>query len=65
MEAAQGVLTGQAPTVPGAPIDTDATGTDLAAPVAPGEEEVDLSLDANLDTEDEPEAGAALGRERR
>ena len=63
MEAAQGVLTGQAPVVPGA----DASAMPPAA--APGEEELDLSLDANIPAdEEEPEgkAGAeTLGRERR
>ena len=61
MEAAQGVLTGQAPVVPGQP---------AAAPAAaPGEEEVDLSLDANLpapdEEEEEDEVSVGLGRERR
>jgi hypothetical protein len=61
MEGAQGVLTGQAPMVPG----QDAG---MAEPAAPGEEEVDLSLDANLpgdEEEDEEEISADLGRERR
>ena len=60
MEAAQGVLTGQAPVVPGQA---------AAAPAAPGEEEVDLSLDANLpggeEEEEEDEVTVGLGRERR
>jgi hypothetical protein len=60
MEAAQGVLTGQAPVVPGQA---------AAAPAAPGEEEVDLSLDANLpggeEEEEEDEVSVGLGRERR
>lgn len=61
MENAQGVLTGQAPVVPGA----DAVPAAEPAP-APGEE-IDLSLDANLSAdEEEPEAGDVdLGRERR
>ena len=67
LEAAQGVLTGQAPVVPGqdagaagaAPLPgADVSGADT------GEEEIDLSLDANLDTEELPPA-KALGRERR
>ena len=66
VEAAQGVLTGQAPVVPGA--DTAAMPTAAPAPAA-GEEELDLGLDANLpadEEEPEGEAGAAeLGRERR
>jgi hypothetical protein len=69
LESAQGVLTGQAPTVPGA--------DDMAGglPTAPGagadlggaEGDADLSLDANLDIEgdEDEEMGAALGRERR
>ena len=66
VEAAQGVLTGQAPVVPG----VDAAAMPAAAPApAPGEEELDLGLDANLpadEEEPEGEAGAAeLGRERR
>jgi hypothetical protein len=60
LESAQGVLTGQAPVIPGAE-------TDMAAVPAAGEEEIDLSLDANLpDGEEEEEvATASLGRERR
>jgi len=69
MEAAQGVLTGQAPTVPGAEAGAMPAVEPGAEPV-PGEEEMDLSLSANLPGEDEEEAdaeaGAAdLGRERR
>jgi hypothetical protein len=62
MEGAQGVLTGQAPVVPG----QDATA--MAAPVAPDEEEVDLSLAANLpagEEEEEEQVSVGLGRERR
>ena len=62
MEAAQGVLTGQAPVVPGQPAVAPAA-------AAPGEEEVDLSLDANLpggeEEEDQEEVSVGLGRERR
>lgn len=61
MESAQGVLTGQAPVVPG----QDAG---MAAAPAAGEEEVDLSLDANLpagEEEEENEVSVGLGRERR
>jgi len=63
MEAAQGVLTGQAPVVPGQPAAEPAA-------AAPGEEEVDLSLDANLpapgeEEEEEEEVSVGLGRERR
>lgn len=68
LEAAQGVLTGQAPVVPGTDAAMDQmpdgeASLDLSA--TPADDEVDLSLDANLDTEEEPEDGAALGRERR
>jgi len=62
MEAAQGVLTGQAPVVPG---QADIT----AAAPAPGAAEPDLSLDANLppegEEEEEEEVSVGLGRERR
>lgn len=62
MEAAQGVLTGQAPVVPG----QDAG---MAAPTAaPGEEDLDLGLDANLPAdgeEEEEQVSVGLGRERR
>jgi hypothetical protein len=61
MESAQGVLTGQAPIVPG----QDAT----AMPAAPaGGEEMDLSLAANLpagEEEEEEQVSVGLGRERR
>lgn len=61
MEAAQAVLTGQAPVVPG----QDAG---VAADPVPGEEDLDLSLDANLDAGDEDQdepTTVGLGRERR
>lgn len=68
LEGAQGVLTGQAPQVPGADAGAlpppDAAGADAGA-----ELDADLSLDANLPPagdEDEDElSGSALGRERR
>ena len=63
MENAQGVLTGQAPQVPG----TD--GMAAPEPAEPGAElDADLSIDANLPAEEEPEEttpAASLGRERR
>lgn len=69
MEAAQGVLTGQAPVVPGAEPDLGADlGADAGLPGADTDTDLDadLSLDANLDVEDDEEAPAAtLGRERR
>lgn len=66
LETAQGVLTGQAPVVPG----QDAG---AAVPALPGGdvsgadtgEEPDLSLDANLDIDAEELPAKALGRERR
>jgi hypothetical protein len=66
VEAAQGVLTGQAPVIPGAdaaamPADT------MPAADQSAEVDADLSLDANLPAE-EPEAetpATSLGRERR
>jgi hypothetical protein len=66
LETAQGVLTGQAPVVPG----QDAG---AAAPALPAGdvsdagtgEEPDLSLDANLDVDAEEMPAKALGRERR
>jgi hypothetical protein len=66
-EAAQGVLTGQAPVVPGA--DAAAMPADDVMPAADQSVDVDadLSVDANLPA-DEPEAetpAANLGRERR
>jgi hypothetical protein len=67
MEAAQGVLTGQAPVVPGEEPGAD-LGLDAGLPGADVDTDVDadLSLDANLDVEDDEEAPAAsLGRERR
>jgi len=67
VEAAQGVLTGQAPVIPGA----DAAGVPAAdampATDQSAEVDADLSLDANLPAE-EPEAetpAGSLGRERR
>jgi len=63
LEGAQGILTGQAPQVPGADMmpaaqpDVDADSeTDIDA---------DLSLDANLPDEEEDLPAAGLGRERR
>ena len=66
LEAAQGVLTGQAPVVPGAE-DGAADLGELPPAGDEGEVDADLSLDANLPGEEEEEevAGAALGRERR
>ncbi len=61
MESAQGILTGQAPVVPGA--------DQMAAPDVSGEVDVDADIQADLELPpEEPEAAApakALGRERR
>ena len=71
LEGAQGILTGQAPVVPGADAAAGALpGADAGGDLGAGtgdEEELDLSLDANLDAEgdEDAEIGAALGRERR
>jgi hypothetical protein len=64
LEAALGVVTGQAPTVPGADMAApmpgqEEIGLDAEVPVPGGEEDVDAEMDANI----EPAAG--LGRERR
>ena len=61
LEGAQGVLTGQAPMVPG--MDTGAPADDMGVDV-----DADLELDANLPADDEEGAlppAASLGRERR
>jgi hypothetical protein len=67
LETAQGVLTGQAPVVPGQ--DAGAAGMPavdgMAVPGADTGEEPDLSLDANLDVDAEELPAKALGRERR
>ena len=65
LEQSQATLTGQAAAEPAAMAGVE-TG-DMAAAPAPGEAEVDLSLDANLPAEEEPEQepAADLGRERR
>jgi hypothetical protein len=69
LEGAQGVLTGQAPTVPGADDMAGGLGAapDAGADLGGAEGDTDLSLDANLDIEgdEDEEMGAALGRERR
>ena len=67
VEAAQGVLTGQAPVVPGANAAAMPAGDVMPAADQSAEVDADLSLDANLPAE-EPEAetpAANLGRERR
>ena len=67
VEAAQGVLTGQAPVVPGADAAAMPAADMMPAADQSAEVDADLSLDANLPVE-EPEAetpAASLGRERR
>ena len=67
VEAAQGVLTGQVPVVPGADAAAMPAGDVMPAADQSAEVDADLSLDANLPAE-EPEAetpAASLGRERR
>ena len=65
LESAQGILTGQAPVVPGA--DTTAAAMppvdDLAAPPAGADTELDL--DAELDVDDQEAPEQSLGRGRR
>jgi hypothetical protein len=64
LEQAQAILTGQQMQIPG-----EEPGAAAAPAPEAGEEEIDLSLDANLPAEEEPagggEASAPLGRERR
>jgi hypothetical protein len=68
LESALGVVTGQAPQVPG--VDMDA-GTDLDTELpaelpAPGEEEIDVETDVEVDDEkDSNSLAASLGRGRR
>jgi hypothetical protein len=70
LESALGVVTGQAPTVPGADMDMDATaGLDTEMPAAlpePGEEEIDTETDIEVDDgKDSNTLAASLGRGRR
>jgi hypothetical protein len=70
LETAQGVLTGQAPVVPGQDADADAPtlpgGNVSGADTGEVDMSADLDLDANLPPEDSEEIPAkALGRERR
>jgi len=61
LESAQGVLTGQAPVVPG-----QADAGAAMEPAVSGDIEADLDLDANIDVDDEEEEVTGdLGRERR
>jgi hypothetical protein len=68
LEGAQGVLTGQAPMVPGADQAAELPGVEPGADLGADDMEGELDLDANLDIQgddEEEEIGAALGRERR
>lgn len=68
LETAQGVLTGQAPVVPGQDGLPGATPADpLAAtdPLAGDDTDADLDVDANLDIDADEEGAEDLGRERR
>jgi hypothetical protein len=68
LESALGVVTGQAPTVPGADLGADA-GLDGEMPAelpAPGEEEIDTETDIEVDDEkDSDSLASSLGRGRR
>jgi len=67
VEAAQGVLTGQAPVVPGADAAAIPAGDVMPAADQSAEVDADLSLDSNLPAEEPEEEtpAASLGRERR
>jgi len=64
LEAAVGVVTGQAPTVPGADMAGGMAGEIPAELPSPDEAPMDLDVDVDVDAEEEPVA-AGLGRERR
>jgi chromosome segregation ATPase len=64
LEAALGVVTGQAPTVPGADMGADLGGEMPAELPAPGEEEIDVT-DVDIEEPEEEPAAATLGRARR
>ena len=64
LEAALGVVTGQAPTVPGADMDAD-LGAEMPAELpAPGEEEIETDIEVD-DESDSGTLAASLGRGRR
>jgi hypothetical protein len=63
LESAQGVLTGQAPVVPGQDAAPAMPGAEISG--ADTGEDPDLSLDANLDIDAEELPAKSLGRERR
>jgi hypothetical protein len=67
LEAALGVVTGQAPTIPGADLGTTLSAPgeeeidiDAEMPTSDGEEDIDAEMDANIDT-----PKSSLGRARR
>ena len=65
LEAALGVVTGQAPVVPGADMTAGAPGTEMPAELpAPGEEEIDVT-DVDIEEPEEEPVAATLGRGRR
>jgi hypothetical protein len=64
LESALGVVTGQAPTVPGADMGADLGGEMPAELPAPGEEEIDVT-DVDIEEPEEEPAAATLGRARR
>jgi hypothetical protein len=66
LEAALGVVTGQAPTVPGADLGADAgLGDEMPAELpAPGEEEIDVT-DVDIEEPESEPVAATLGRGRR
>ena len=63
LDQALGVVTGQAPVVPGADM---TAGADLGGELPPvsGDEEID-AVDVDLDDIEEPKNDVSLGRERR
>jgi hypothetical protein len=68
LESALGVVTGQAPQVPGVDMNADpALATDMPAELpAPGEEEIDVETDVEVDDEkDSDSLATSLGRGRR
>ena len=64
LEAALGVVTGQAPQVPGADMGADAMAGAPAELPAPGEEEIDVT-DVDIEEPEEEPESVGLGRERR
>jgi hypothetical protein len=68
LDQALGVVTGQAPTVPGVDADTVGLDTDLPAELPDGEEEIDVDVDTDIEVDDEKDSNTlatSLGRARR